>query len=98
MPALHLVTKRGDARAWRLIAAAADSDQDVFAVLLQDAVLETPAALEQALGSSLHQLGRLSVLACRADALARGAAERWALVDYPGIVELVAAASPVISW
>ncbi len=70
----------------------------VRVVLLHDAVLETEVRIRRYLDLPESSTMALTVLACARDAISRGVGERWALIDYQGIIKLSAASQPVISW
>lgn len=93
---LHLVSRRSDRRAWQHCRARAEAGGRLEVVLLHDAVLETEAGLAAALGE--EQTPKVAVMACSEDAQQRRVQERWALVDYAGIIERCAAADQVTSW
>jgi hypothetical protein len=93
---LQLVSRLGDWRAWDVCRARAQAGATVQVVLIHDAVLETAAGIQAALGEDCPN--GVEVTACAADARRRRVAERWALVDYPEIIERCAAAARVTSW
>lgn len=93
---LHLISRREDRRAWQHCRARADAGGRVEVVLLHDAVLETEATAQSSLGEKGSP--KVVVLACAEDARQRKVEERWALIDYPGIIERCAAAAQVTSW
>jgi hypothetical protein len=68
----------------------------VEVVLLHDAVLETAATVAAAVGSV--DPSKLVVMACSDDARTRQVEERWALIDYSGIIGRCEIAEKVISW
>lgn len=68
----------------------------VQVILIHDAVLETEETVAEALGA--QQRTRVAVMACSQDARQRRVEERWALIDYAGIIERCAAADQVTSW
>ncbi|MGC1184138.1 MAG: hypothetical protein WBA31_03170 [Candidatus Dormiibacterota bacterium] len=91
-----MISRREDARAWEHCRARMDAGFRVEVVLCHDAVLETEATVQSALGEK--GTNEIVVLACAEDAQQRKVAERWALVDYPGIIERCVAAVQVTSW
>lgn len=93
---LHLVSRRSDLRAWRHCRARVDGGSLVEVVLIHDAVLETEASVAELLGPK--QLDKVAVMACTDDAIQRRVGERWALIDYAGIIERCTVADQVTSW
>jgi sulfur transfer complex TusBCD TusB component (DsrH family) len=93
---LHLVSRRSDQRAWEHFRARINAGAMVEVVLLHDAVLETEASLRAVLESV--EPSKLVLMACADDAKRRQIEERWALIDYPGIIDRCATAEKVITW
>lgn len=93
---LHLISRRDDARAWEHCRARLEAGRQVEVVLCHDAVLETETTVQAALGEKERQA--VVVLACAEDAQQRKVAERWALIDYSGIIERCVVAVQVTSW
>ncbi|MHB8330834.1 MAG: hypothetical protein ACYDEA_01385 [Candidatus Dormibacteria bacterium] len=97
-PELYLITRLGDERAWSMCRRRQVAGPLVRVVLLHDAVLETEVRIRRYLAVAESSTLPLTVLACARDAIGRGVEERWALIDYQGIIKLSAASHPVISW
>jgi len=93
---LHLVSCRSDRRAWQHCRARVEAGSRVEVVLIHDAVLETEASVAEAWGGK--EPPNLAVMACANDATQRKVEERWALIDYGGIIERCLAADQVTSW
>lgn len=93
---LHLVSRRSDFRAWQHCRARAKAGARVEVVLIHDAVLETEVTVAAALGE--EETSKVAVMACTDDAKQRKVEERWALIDYLGIIERCAAADQVTTW
>lgn len=93
---LHVVSRRSDLRAWQHCRARVDTGSAIEVVLIHDAVLETETSLAEAFGTA--GTSELVVMACADDAKQRRVEERWALIDYVGIIERCAAARQVTSW
>jgi len=93
---LHLVSRRSDQRAWEHFRARIGAGAIVEVVLLHDAVLETEASVGAALGSV--EDSKPVVMACAEDSKRRQIEERWALVDYSGIIDRCVRAEKVTSW
>lgn len=93
---LHLVSRRGDRRAWDFVRARSSAQRSVEVVLLHDAVLETAASVGDSLGAVDHP--EVVVMACAQDARRRLVEERWALIDYDGIIARCSLADKVTSW
>lgn len=68
----------------------------VEVVLLHDAVLETEVTVGAALGGV--EPSKLVLMACSQDAKRRQVEERWALIDYSGIIDLCVRAEKVTTW
>jgi hypothetical protein len=93
---LHLVSRRSDRRAWEHVRALIGAGAIVEVVLLHDAVLETEASVGAALGSV--EASKLVLMACAEDSRRRQIEERWALIDYSGIIDRCVKAEKVTSW
>ncbi|HUY56706.1 MAG TPA: hypothetical protein VMV12_02630 [Candidatus Micrarchaeaceae archaeon] len=93
---LHMVSRLNDHRAWDHIRAQALAGAEVQVLLLHDAVLETEASVARALGEP--ESNKVVVMACVEDATRRQVPERWALVDYAGIIQRCVAADKVTTW
>lgn len=93
---LNLVNRRSDQRYWDCCRARIQAGAMVEVVLLHDAVMETEATVRAALGG-LEPPG-LVVMACSDDAKRRRVEERWALIDYSGIIDRCVKAEKVTSW
>jgi translation initiation factor 2 gamma subunit (eIF-2gamma) len=93
---LHLVSRRSDQRAWEHVRARIDAGAMVEVVLLHDAVLETEASVGAALESV--EPSKLVLMACAEDSKRRQVEERWALIDYAGIIARCVTAEKVTSW
>jgi hypothetical protein len=93
---LHLVSRRSDQRPWDVCRARIESGAIVEVVLLHDAVLETEATVSAALGGA--EPSKLVVMACADDSRRRQIEQRWAMIDYSGIIERCVTADKVISW
>ncbi|MGA7086934.1 MAG: hypothetical protein WA695_07800 [Candidatus Dormiibacterota bacterium] len=93
---LYLVDRRSNQRAWESGRARIEAGAMVEVVLLHDAVLETEATLAAALGGAVPS--KLVLMACSDDAKRRQVEERWALIDYPGIIDRCVKAEKVTSW
>jgi hypothetical protein len=90
---LHLVSRLSDLRAWEHCRARIEAGVMVEVVLLHDAVLETEATVGAAVESS-----KLVLMACSVDAQRRRVEERWAVIDYAGIIDRCVKAEKVVSW
>jgi hypothetical protein len=66
-------------------------------VLAGEAVTESEESVPGLLGHRVNQ-EVLPILAVRADAAARLAAERWALVDYEALLGLLVSAEAAVAW
>jgi hypothetical protein len=93
---LHLVSRHSDQRAWEHFRARLAAGAIVEIVLLHDAVMETEVTVGAALGGL--EPAELVVMACSEDATRRKVAERWALIDYSGIIDRCVKAEKVTSW
>ncbi|MGC2192009.1 MAG: hypothetical protein WA751_06720 [Candidatus Dormiibacterota bacterium] len=93
---LHLVSRRADHRAWHHLRTRSEAGARLEVVLLHDAVLETEATVTAALGET--EMLKVTVMACTNDATQRKVEERWALIDYAGIIARSVAADQVTSW
>jgi|GEM_PF-2643339 len=93
---LQLISRRSDPQALPHCRARIAAGAMVEVVLLHDAVLETEATMAAALGSA--DPSKLVVMASADDARRRQVEERWALLDYSGIIGRCAIAEKVISW
>ncbi|HVC39629.1 MAG TPA: hypothetical protein VNH20_06635 [Candidatus Dormibacteraeota bacterium] len=93
---LHLISRLHEQRAWEVCRARAESGIPIELVLLHDAVLETEAKAAAILGERAS--ANVVVMACAEDALARRVGERWAVIDYRGIIGRCVLAERVTSW
>jgi hypothetical protein len=93
---LQLVSRLSDQRAWEYCRARIEAGAMVEVVLLHDAVLETEATLGTAVGGVPPS--KLALMACSDDAKRRQVEERWAMIDYDGIIDRCVKAEKVISW
>jgi hypothetical protein len=93
---LHLVSRLADRRVWDLCRARSAEGATVEVVLMHDAVLETESSISETLGD--QDGPKVAVMACAEDARRRQVEERWALIDYAGIIDRCAAAEKVTSW
>ena len=93
---LQLVSRLSDRRAWEYCQARIEAGAIVEVVLLHDAVLETEATMGAALGG--REPSKLVLMACSDDARRRQVEERWALIDYAGIIDRCVKAEKVTSW
>ncbi|MFZ0995994.1 MAG: hypothetical protein WAO09_08475 [Candidatus Dormiibacterota bacterium] len=90
------MSRRSDHRAWAHIRARIEAGAMVEVVLLHDAVLETELSVGNALG--IVEPSQLVLMACAEDSRRRQVEERWALIEYAGIIDRCATADKVISW
>jgi len=93
---LHLLSRRSDLRAWEHLRARIDAGAMVEIVLLHEAVMETEVTVGAALGGL--DPSKLVVMASSEAATRRRVAERWALIDYSGIIDRCVKAEKVTSW
>lgn len=93
---LHLVSRRADQRAWEFVRARSGAGAPVEVVLIHDAVLETEATIAVWSGAGDHP--QVVVMACAADARRRQVEERWALIDYDGMIARCSLAEKVTTW
>jgi hypothetical protein len=93
---LQLVSRLSDHRAWAHCRARIEAGAIVEVVLLHDAVLETEATVGASVGGV--EPAQLALMACSEDAKRRQVEERWALIDYSGIIDRCVKAEKVISW
>ncbi|MGA7173068.1 MAG: hypothetical protein WB020_05765 [Candidatus Dormiibacterota bacterium] len=90
------MSRRADHRAWHHLRKRSEAGARLEVVLLHDAVLETEATVKAELGET--ETPKVTVMACADDATQRKVLERWALIDYAGIIDRSAAANQVTSW
>ncbi|HEY6538354.1 MAG TPA: hypothetical protein VI138_04855 [Candidatus Dormibacteraeota bacterium] len=93
---LHLISRRSDERAWAVCRSRAEAGAHVEVVLIHDAVLETESTLSELLGEA--DPPAVTILACSEDAIRRKVEERWALIDYAGVIDHCARAARVTTW
>ncbi len=94
---LHLITRLGDLRGWRSVAYSLRVGRRPVVVLAGAAVMESEESIGGMAGSPVSE-GAMPVLAVRADAEEHQATERWALVDYEALLDLVLTAEVVVAW
>lgn len=94
---LHLITRPGDLRGWRSVAYSLRTGRRPVVVLAGGAVLESEATVRRLAGRPVSPEA-MPVLAVRADAEERLATQRWALVDYEALLDLILAAQVVVAW
>ncbi len=93
---LHLVTRRGERRAWDHCRRRLEAGHTLEVILLHDAVLETWTSVQALVGEAGGEA--LSVFAGAEDARRRRVEERWPLADYAQIIASCARARQVIAW
>ena len=94
---LHLITRAGDPRGWQSVAYAVGLGRRPLVVLAGAAVAESEESIQGLVGHPVSD-ETMPILAVRADAEERAATERWALVDYEALLDLLLTAEVVVSW
>ena len=94
---LHLITRAGDQRGWRSVAYSLGAGRRPVVVLAGDAVAESEESVRGLLGHPVSE-DAMPILAVCQDAAARLATERWALVDYEALLDLLLTAEVVVAW
>lgn len=94
---LHLITRPGDLRGWRSVAYALGLGHRTVVILAGAAVGESEETIRGLAGRAVSEEA-MPILAVRADAEERQANERWALVDYEALLDLILTAEVVVAW
>lgn len=94
---LHLITRRGDGRGWESVAFAHRAGGRPVVVLAGEAVAESEESVQGLLGGR-PSAADLPILAVREDARGAGLGERWAVVDYAALLDLLLEAGVAVCW